>query len=112
SIKQVFITLENTYKNFTNIISNSTFNFKEALNAHIVMAESLSLTTENKEPLIWLEQAGEALKAALSSILEETDFLPEVTLEEYNNIIQLLLKKHNARAPLNNKAQVFICGIL
>lgn len=114
AIKEILnklLSIYNNYNNFNITNTETLFNFKEVLEEHIKIAEQLSFVDSNYF-LIWETKLGETFKMSLSAIIEESKFIPNSSLLEYNSILSNLLSKYSIRKYLSTKTKVFVSGIL
>lgn len=110
AIKEIFNKLLSIYSTFS-INNTNLLNFKETLEKHVQIAEQLSAIDCNKY-LIWEKKLGETFKTSICTIIEQSNFIPNSSLEEYSAILNTLLSKFNVRKYISNKTKVFVSGIL
>lgn len=98
--------IEETFKKINKIKTNLIIDPLELITEHIQLVEKITLK-KNGHNVVWQNQEGKALSNKLLNLMEECQYLPNITLEEYASLFVLyfyqetIIQRYNKHHRIN-----------
>lgn len=106
--------MEINFSDFLKIIKSvkksKTIDFQKTLISHIEIAEKLTCSKDDNQSSLWKDQEGKELSMLLSSLLQESKQIGNVSIHEYMEILKKSIFDVNIRSIYNKHPRLYIYG--